>query len=337
MAFSVAQPQGSGLFYDHDLKRFASQWIERVYPELWGHMGYHHQAIPDLELGERNIVIPKIEAIGRAGAYSGKASDVPLFSSAAGFDEYKTMLLIMRFEVDQIADLAPQAIANRGGTMPRYDIESMSREGVRRKIAERENELVIFGNNTFKGWLNQPLVPVENITAGTNLHTIDPAQLYTIIAGLCTLFKKRSLLTAESTKLFGTTDILQSLHRVYTDGSGNRPIDLLQKGSISSPGYIREAIELNELSYSFLNEFNVRNLAGSDREIMVLCEDRVFESEEEALLYDAPATRHFMEVDSTEPRQSTDTAWSTTMFSATSEVIVTHTHRMMYIQYDKAT
>lgn len=321
-----------GLWLRQEVTNYTTEWYKTVYPKRWGANGEHHQAVGDLLLGEKRIVVPRIEEAGRASIHTGRAVDIPLLKLGASADSWETRVVIMRAEWDLIADLAAQDVANRSGILPRRNIVQQLMDGLKDKITERVNELVIFGDPVegMDGLFRSDLVEQMEIAAGTNIHEGTAFERYNRILNFLKIFHKKSLLTVAATKMLCTIDLYHSLLQPF-DGFNDTPLDRLLGRNTDHARMVQEIVPVNELSANLLEQYGVF-APGTDRERFVLIEDRAAITEERTL----PSTiRNFYPLDYTMPRYATDTTFSVTAFEATSEMQFRQPFKVLFVNYDK--
>lgn len=328
----MALSTDGGLYIRQEVTKYVREWYRTVYPDRWAARGVHHMAVGDLMLGEKRIVVPRIEAAGKASIYTGRAVDIPLLKLGATADEWTTRIVIMRAEWDYIADIASQEAANRSGFYPRRNIVRELMDGLKDKITERIHELVCFGDKAegMDGLFQTDLIEPVQIPAGVNIHTLPAVEKYNLIRRYLKQFHKKSKLTAEAVKMLCTIDLYDALLEPFPQYN-DTPLDRLIGRSPEHGRYVREIIPVNELSADLLEEYGVMD-EGQGRERFVLCEDRKLPTE---MKMQPSCIRQFYGLDYTNPRQATDTTWSMTAFEATSEVQYRQPFKHMFVDYDK--
>lgn len=330
----MALSTSGGLYVQQEVTKYVKDWYRTVYPERWAAYGQHHTAIPDLMLGEKRIVVPRIEAAGRASIHSGRAIDIPLLKLGATADEWDTRVVIMRAEWDYIGDIATQEAANKGGFYPRRNIVRELMDGLKEKITERIHELVVFGDKAeaLDGLFSSELPEAVKVAVGTNLHTLPAIELYNTIRKYAKYFHKKSKLTASAVEMLCTIDLYDAMLTPF-EGYNETPLDRLIGTNTDSNHhrFVSRVTPINELTADMLEEYGVFP-SGTNRDRFVFCETRRVAGERMA---QPSLVRNFYALDYTNPRQATDTTWSMTAFEATSEVQHRTPFKTLYVDYDK--
>ncbi|NER52773.1 MAG: hypothetical protein F6J92_40280, partial [Symploca sp. SIO1A3] len=57
----MADFAGSAKFLNAEVTRYERQWMKTVYPERWAANGDHLYNVGDLRLGEKRVIIPRID------------------------------------------------------------------------------------------------------------------------------------------------------------------------------------------------------------------------------------------------------------------------------------
>jgi hypothetical protein len=325
---------GGGLHYLESLTRYEDYQMV-WYPERWGHIGKYHQAIGDLNIGEKEILVPTIEAAGRAAFHTGQATDVPLMKLGASGDRYGSKIIVIRWELDELSDIAPANYAAQNGRGLRENLMVLGERHAYNKISERENEFVIFGDpaSNMAGLLSgdRQGVHVEQVAAGTNIHTLTPEAQYDLLRGWGKTFYKRTKLIAQGNLLLVTVDLYDSLCRKFTDGDGS-PLERLTDQE--QGGYFRAIEPINEASSELLEEFSV-HAPGTNRDRAAIVDARYMMESPDGMRTESPIVRNFYTFDRTPIRQATDTTYSFTAFCATTEMQFRQPVFAMYVDYDK--
>ncbi len=336
----MADITDGGLWLQSEVTRYSDTWYRTIYPERWGANGEHHQAIGDLRLGEKRIVVPRIEAAGRASIHTGRAIDVPLLKLGATADEWHTRVVIMRAEWDWIADIAAEEVANSSGILPRRNIVQELMNGLKEKIVERIHELVVFGDaiENMAGLLNSDLVEQVDIPVGTNIHQPSAAgadlgmEAYLRMKRYLKYFHKKSMLTSSATLLLCTMDWYDVLLTPFQNYN-ETPLDRLIGNNPQYARYLNRIVPVNELQADLLERFGVFR-AGDNRERFVIMEEMPTSRDVNGILIPS-ILRNFYPLDYTIPRMITDTGYSMTAFEATSEMQIRHPFKILYVNYDK--
>jgi len=326
----MADFAGSAKFLNAEVTRYERQWMKTVYPERWAANGDHLYNVGDLRLGEKRVIIPRIDYAGKATIHTGKATDIPLLQLATTADQYNARVIVMGAKWDAIADIAAEEVANLNGLLPERNTVQMLMDGLSDKISEKEHELVVFGNRAegMDGLFSGQRVDTLDIPAGTNLHEEPALDLFDRIRGLLKEFHKRSLLTAMATKMLCTIDLYDSLCRKFPDSEGT-PLERLTRAGRGM--YVREIEPVNELTSDLLEQFGVHT-PGANRDRFMVYEDRI---PEEGEVTRPGIMRQFFAMDRTPVRQDSDLGYSMTAYCATTEVQFREPFRALYIDYDK--
>lgn len=325
-----------GIWLEQEVTRYADDWYDTIEPDRWAANGEHHIARPDLRLGEKRIVIPRIEEAGKASIHTGRAVDVPLLKLGATADEWQTRVVIMRFEWDAIADIAAEEVANSAGFLPRRNLVQRGMDGLKKKITERIHELVAYGDTRqgMGGLLNSQIVIQIDVPAGTNVHTLGGLETYNFVKGHLKTFHKRSMLTTGGAVMLCTVDFYDALLTPFGEYN-ETPLDRLLGRNEEQFRYLRSITPVNELTSDLLEQYGVFD-PGTNRERFVILEDRPKRMMNNRRVLPA-VMRHFYPLDYTVPRRNGDTSWSVTAFEATSEMIIEYAFKVMYVNYDKFT
>lgn len=315
----MADFAGIQKWLDTELKEYDRELIPTVYPELWGYEGKYLPTTGDLSLGLRGLVYGRMDMVGKAVNYGGKATSVPLVNFGITMEESKVAVGIAAadwgyfdLEAEKVAVQNPQLLQSRNLVQNyRQALEKSLREWQHIKAFAGDRDLAM------AGLFSNAAVTLSNVT--DNLHTITASDLYNFFLSRLTTFKKRNKLTTKATSLLISTDLNLSLSKRFGDGSGDgSPMEMLRKlvGSID---------EVNELNASVLEEYGIL-AAGSNKDMMLL-----YENSSEVL------DRKYYPIETTEPRLLDDqVTFRIIGYTASSEARYKQPLRAEYITYPKA-
>ncbi|MBW4636337.1 MAG: DUF2184 domain-containing protein [Iphinoe sp. HA4291-MV1] len=317
----MADTIGAGKFLVEELAEYDEEFYETTYPEYWAATGQYIPSTGDLRLGTKKFISGRIDTVGKATIYDGKATDIQLADFGITADEYRAVIVILAAEWN-IFDIAAAEEAKLNALLPDRDFVSLKMEALNRGITQRLHEIVAFGDATYDmdGMLNS--TNVELITETNDVYTYPPDALYNWIRGLLKRFRKESLLTASATDLFVPTDFYDRLLGRFTTNNDGNPFELLtnpQKGQ-----KVGTVTELNELSSNYLEQFSV-HAAGTNKDRLVL-----LERDPKVL------RRKFYATDRTEPMLGDDgITYRLTGYAGTTEVQFRQPYCVRYIDIPK--
>ena len=317
---------------DVELRDYEREIVETVYPELWGFEGKHCPTMGGLRLGLKSLVYARIDRVGKAVNYGGKATSIPLSNFGITLEEHKTAVGIAAAEwgvfdlaAEKVAAQFPQLLQNR-------DLVKNYREALEKSLREWMHKKALFGDQELgmAGLFSEENITVGNVktfaaTATTsnaetnNLYNVKPEELHDYFVDILGKFKEDTLLTTNATHLLITSKLMTQLSKRYRDGGNDgSPLTMLKKVFTS-------ITEVNELKSNFLEDHGV-NAAGTNKDRFIL-----YENNPKVLM------RKFHPIETTAPRLNDDQiTYRTIGYCATSEVCVKQPTRIKYYEYDAA-
>lgn len=291
--------------------------IETVYPEYWGFEGRFHNAIGNLPLGVENIISPRMDFVGTAVNYGGRANTIPLANFGITKSETKTAVGILGAEWT-IFELAKEMVAmQHQELLQSQDLVATYRKAVERGLREWMHLKAVFGdpNLNMAGLLSDTTVP--KITEAQALNAMAPAALYEWFITRLTAFKEQNLLTTnQQVSVLVSSRLALAMIRRFSD-TGSTPMKELT-------GMLGSVTELNELSAPLLEQFGVTP-AGANTDLVVF-----YENNPDVL------DRRFFPIKMTDPRPLDDCVSIRIVgYCATSEVRWKQPLRGQYITYPR--
>jgi hypothetical protein len=309
---------GVGKFLNTELREYEPEILDTIYPEYWGFEGKHIPTKGDLMLGLRKVVYARMDTVGRAVNYGGRATSIPLANFGITLEETPTLVGILAaewgyfdLEAEKVAKKFPQLLQGR-------DLVKNYRLALEKGLREWMNIRAIFGDPSvgFRGLLNNAKVTQINETL--NLYTATPSDLYNWWITRQTAFKKANYLTSKGIQALVSPDMMLALTKRFGDASGDgNGMKMLQSlfGKIT---------EVNELSAAVLEQYGV--LAPGTNKDMIL----FYENSPDVL------DRRFTPIEITDAKLLDDQiTYRTVGFCATTEVRVKQPLRVQYILYPK--
>lgn len=323
---------GGGLFFAPEVTQFVEEFIGPVRPPKWGAEGKYVRSFGNLQLGASQVVVPEIEAAGRASVFNGRPQDISVIGLSAKGKSYPTIIVTLGVRWNYFEGEA-QKMANSNAIFPKRDIMSLATKAMRSAIRERIHDIVAFGDPThgLEGLFSGAHVDV--ITETEQIHNYDAAEIYNWVRSQLVTFQKVSLLTPINMRLMTTIDLCDILSQPFA-GFGSSPISRLT-GAMpgGDPLAVREVNPVNELQADFLRDYQVRPNNDLDR-LVILGDIPVARVGEEA---DTPPliARHFHPFDRTSMRPDTDLSQTFTGYEATTGVRFDMAQCAMYVDYPK--
>lgn len=239
----------AGRFLREALTKHETTVDEPIYPELWGYEGQYHSAVADLPFGCRGMTNTRVDYVGRAVNYGGKATAIPLANFGIEMDEYKCVVgaLAADWTWDE---LRAEEMARLNPYLPRVDVVSAYRTAMERGLREWMHLKAVFGDPTigFNGLLTNPFVDVISVSNANNGVTgtlATPATAYDWFITEASNFRKTSKLTSQATAILTSEDVNLRLNKRFTDGSNDgNPRQLLLGGSASQFSSIQVVNEM---------------------------------------------------------------------------------------------
>lgn len=309
----------AGKFLANSLIEYETQILETVYPEYWGYEGKYHSAKPDLPFGAMKLVDARIDYVGRAVNFGGKATTIPLANYGIEMDEYKTLQGVLAADWS-FAELQAEEMSRTNPYLPQVSVVNSYMTALDKGLREWMHLKTLFGDASisFKGLFSNAYVDVVDIT--TNLYGLTAAQLYDFFRGEASKFRKSAKLTAEATSLLCNEDLTNAGSARFGDNTQDgTPFNLLSKGSIKNINTV------NELEAATLEAYGVL-AAGANKDMFVMYEQ-------------SPNTidRRFCDIMTLPPGLLDDQmTYRVVGLCATSETRVRQPFRVRYYTYPKA-
>lgn len=304
------------LLLEREVTRQARNIYGPNYIELWGSQGRHIPTTPTLRPGDEILEILGYEVTGKAARYNGVATDIPTVSASTGQRSARVAHFITGanwtiFEAEQL-----EAAASRG-TPPIRNLAAIKQTGMRRVLEEELNPLVIFGDSSFSGFLNQPLV--TPITETANLYDLTPVGLFNYFSQLIGDYKRITRLISAQIKMLVPPDLFIKLSTLPEDSTSSRTaFAMLTDAALgASVGTIEEIAELSSAEL----EANGILTPGTNRSRIV-----IYNPDPDTLLREYYATR--LTIPGAFPN---GIHWQQSAFMGSSEVQLFRPYRMQYI------
>lgn len=292
--------------------------IETVYPEYWGFEGKHHNAVGDLPLGVEKIVSSRMDYVGSAVNYGGKATTIPLANFGIGSHSAKTAIGILAADWS-IFELAKEKVASENPRLLQTSgLIQNYRNAIERGLREWMHLKAVFGDTALNmsGLLSNRDVPI--IAEVQSLNTLAPAALYDWFLTRLSAFKEQNMLTTnEQISVLVSSRLALAMSRRFTDTGDGSPMGLLRAltGKIT---------ELNELAAPLLERFGV-TVAGSNTDMIIF-----YNNQPDVL------DRRYFPIEITKPNLLDDqVSFRCVGYCATSEVRIKQPLRFQYITYPR--
>lgn len=317
----------AGKFLKEQLRLVEPEITRTVYPQLWGFEGQYHSVKPGLSFGVNNIVSTRIDSVGKAVNFGGKATDIPLANFGIASDSWNTKACVLGAEWSW-TELEQQKAAENSGTLGAVNVVQEYALALEKGVREWVHERSLFGDpndTSFTGLFNNS--DVETVVITDNLYALSPRDLHLYIKNLIKDFKKAAKLTATASDMLTSPDLFDALTDPIAQSAGGggeaTPFELLtdpKKGS-----NLRRINEVNELTYASLVEYG-RIASGANQDMLML-----YDNSPETLY------KHFSGVYKTPTNLKDDgITYRTTGFAKVSEVVVKTPFRVRYYLYPKA-
>lgn len=303
----------------NQLIEYEPKVIETVYPEYWGFEGNHHNAVGDLPLGVENIVSSRMDFVGSAVNYGGKATTIPLANFGIGNYSAKTAVGILAADWT-IFELEKEKIASQfPGLLQSQGLVKNYRNAIERGLREWMHLKAVFGDVALamSGLLTSRDVTV--ISEAQTLNSLSAAALYDWFLTQLSAFKEQNLLTTnDQISVLVNTRLALGLSRRFTDTGDGAPMNLLRS-------LVGSMTELNELSAPLLERFGV-TAPGANLDMVIF-----YNNQSDVL------DRRFYPIQITKPNLLDDqVSFRSVGYCATSEVRVKQPLRMRYVTYPRA-
>lgn len=270
----------AGKFLQEQLRIVDPQIIRTVYPEMWGFEGKYHTVKDGLPFGTKEVFTTRIDSVGRAVNFGGKATDIPTATFGIDTDRYKTLAGVLSAEWGYEELLMQEAAQKSGQPLTSIDVVSEYNKALQKGLREWVHLRTLFGDTNvgFTGLFNS--ANVELTILSDNLYTLSSADLHLYVKSLTKNFKKGAKLTSAATDMLVNSDLYDKLTNPILNnntavGGSSTPYELLvdpKKGT-----NLRQINEVNELNYSTLVENGIIT-SGQNYDMFVL-----YESSEETL------------------------------------------------------
>ena len=270
----------AGKFLEEQLRLVDPQIIRTVYPEMWGFEGKYHTVKSGLPFGTKEVFTTRIDSVGRAVNFGGKATDIPTATFGIDTDKYKTIAGVLSAEWGYEELLQQEAAQKSGQPFTVVNVVEEYNKALQKGLREWVHIRTLFGDPTlgFTGLFNSANVTASILT--NDLYAMTPAELHLYIKSLTKDFKKGAKLTAVATDMLVNSDLYDKLtnpilNNNTASGGSVTPYELLtnpEKGT-----NLRQINEVNELVKDTLTEYGV--IASADQYDMFM----LYESSEETL------------------------------------------------------
>lgn len=230
------------LILEREVTRQAARIYAPNYIELWGSSGRHIPTTNTLTPGDELLEILGYEITGRAARYNGVATDIPTVSASTGKKNARVAHFITganwtSFEVSSLE----RAVAN--GAPAIRNLAAIKQVAMRRVLEEELNPLVIFGDSTFNGFLNQP--EVTPILETANLYDMTPTGLFNYFSSVLGDFQRKTRLLGAQIKMLVPSTLYQRM-RILPEGGTKTAYAMLTDPTLGlSVGTIEEIVEAN--------------------------------------------------------------------------------------------
>jgi hypothetical protein len=312
---------GIGKFLEEELREYEPTILKTVYPELWGYEGLRFPTMGNLALGLRSIMHARMDHVGRAVNYGGKATSIPLVNFGITMEESKTIVGVLGaewtyfdLEAERTAKKFPQLLQQRNLVQEyRNALERGLREWMHIKSWAGDAQAGI------AGFFSNPDVTVINETQ--NLYTMTPGQLHNWWIDLLTSYRMSNRLTAEASSVLISEPLRAAMTRRFGDGSSDgTPLKMVRDELLTNVNVV------NELSSAYLEEFGVV-APGTNKDLIILYENQP-----------SVLDRRYYPIEVTAPGLLDDQlTYRVVGFCATSEARIKQPMRVKYILHPKST
>lgn len=314
--------RSSGIFFREALRDYDPTWYTTTEPQLWGALGLHVPATPNLDIATREQITQRLTYVGEAEIYDGTSTDIPISEVAIETDTYKTRLLITGQQWS-IFDLEAARKYNQYATFPATDWLTVKMNSMKVAIDRRLHRLVWAGDSRtgMGGLLSNAAIPL--VDEATNLYTATPTVLYDWFRDQIQQFKNDSYLVAgQNIKALVPSWLYHAMTARFDTQSSDTPLSLiLDAGKGIS---LAQVVEINETRADILESAGV--LAPGTNKDMIL-----FYIQDSTSL-----SRSFYPLERTEAQLSQDgLRYQVTSYMATSEVKVLEPYKFRRVTIPK--
>jgi hypothetical protein len=310
-------------FLQQALTHYDQQFYTTVYPEKWAANGMHHFSSGDLPLGLQRVIAGRIDYVGSAAIWNGKAQDIPVSDFGIELDSYGVRMVISGAEWNMM-DLQAEQLASANSLTPVPDFVATKLDAMRMAIDNRMHDLIVYGNSKhgmdglFTGG------SVASISTSTDLYALSAYDLYLWFRDLLVSYQDDTLLTTELTEAVINNRLYNALTRpfVATSIASGTPYEYLTDPS-KGPAISKFTV-VNECRSGYL-ESNGAHAAGLNRDLIVL-----------GPLTDSQAfRRRFHPLTRTEIWQTDPMNWRVFAYTATTEAQFRQPYKFRYVRYPK--
>ena len=302
----------------NQLTTYEPKMIETVYPQYWGYEGKYHSAVGDLPLGVDQIVTSRLDYVGSAVNYGGKATTIPLANYGIGSSSIKTAIGILAADWSMFELEKEKVATENSGLLQLKGIVKNYRAAIERGLREWMHLKAVFGDVelAMSGLLNNRDVPI--ISEAAALNSLSASILYDWCLTRLNAFKEQNMLTTnDQVSVLCSSRLSLAISRRFTDTGDGSPINLIRT-------LIGSLTELNELSAPLLERFGITTV-GTNLDMVVF-----YNNDPDVL------DRRFSPIVVTAPNLLDDqVSFRCVGYCATSEVRVKQPLRMQYITYPR--
>lgn len=240
----------AGKFLNEALTKYETEVTQPVYPEYWAYEGMYHSAVNDLPFGCRSMMNARIDYVGRAVNYGGKATSIPLANFGINMDEYGCLVGVLAADWTW-QELRSEEAGQSNSFLPRVNIVQSYRTAVEMGLMQWMHLKSVFGdvNADFNGLLTNPFVEVIEVANGANGLTgssATAATAYDFMITQLSNFRRDSKLTTDATAVLTSEDVMLSLNKRFADNSNDgNPFRLLTGGDNYQLRTIKSVNEMN--------------------------------------------------------------------------------------------
>ena len=248
-------------FLKQEITKSRATILQTKRGSLWAYNGLYIPTQATLQPGERQIEVYQRDFTGSSKRYNGISTDIPTVNISLSSKQYKVADWVVGAEWN-IYQVKQYELAQRAGLRNFTGFVSERIEAMSRSITEAINKTVIFGDLSFKGFLNNTDVSLQiESTAPYTLSTFD---LYSYFANVSADFTSDSKLSANQITLAVPDALYRKLATIsVVSGVTTSAYQLLTDSSFGAS--FANIIKISELSYSEL-EANGVNSIGTNKD-----------------------------------------------------------------------
>ena len=257
-------------FIKEGLNHYDQNVVRPTYPEYWGYLGKYHQAIANLQFGQREFYSVNKDFTGKAANYGGKAQDIPLVNYGISPTGYKTMMGATA-AVWSWEELQAERIASLN-SLPRVPVVQSYREAMDKALQSWMHTKTVFGDpeTGFTGMLGNPYVEVVELAGNNNPLNSNvsddnvASNLHEWFCDIGSSFKDRTMLTmGEGVGVLTSENVNRGLKYRFDDGSGSGTVrDLLigtsKESTVENSGDFRAIKIVNEMAGKHASKIAVK-------------------------------------------------------------------------------